>query len=86
MDELRFLIPIVAMAIPLTIVTGIFIVHPIVKAIGKAKPGADPRIGKLVEQLEVTRDRLDHVERQLRQVEEAQAFDRKLIQPARPEA
>jgi hypothetical protein len=81
MEELRYLIPIIALSIPLTAVVGAAIVKPIVKAITGTQKGPDPRVAQLSARLAATEERLEHVERALHRVEEAQDFHRQLAKP-----
>jgi hypothetical protein len=77
------LIPIVAMLIPLTVLTGIFIVTPIAKALSKRPAqsvgGADTEA--LARRLATTEERLEVLERSIRHLEEAQDFNKQLRAP-----
>jgi hypothetical protein len=74
---------IIALLIPLTVITGIFIVTPIAKALSKrsstqVQVGGGEDVTRLANQLAATEERLDRIERSLRHLEEAQDFNRQL--------
>ncbi len=81
MGELGILIPLIGVSIPLVVVAGKFIVQPIVQAITKVsttqQAGVDP--GPLMQRLAATEERLDRLERTMRQIGEEQDFQRKLL-------
>jgi hypothetical protein len=72
---------VIALLIPLTVITGIFIVTPIARALSRRSPpqvGGGEEVARLANQLAATEERLDRVERALRHLEEAQDFNRQL--------
>jgi hypothetical protein len=78
---------VIALLIPLTVITGIFIVTPIAKALSKRPPtqvGGGEDVTRLANQLAATEERLDRVERALRHLEEAQDFNRQLRSSSQP--
>ncbi len=81
MGELGILIPLIGVSIPLVVVAGKFIVQPIVQAITKVsttqQAGVDT--GPLMQRLAATEERLDRLERTMRQIGEEQDFQRKLL-------
>jgi len=90
MEDLGILIPLIGVSIPLVVVAGKFIVQPIVQAITRVSTaqaqGQEP--GPVLKRLAATEERLEQVERVLRQITEEQEFQRKLLAgrgAARPE-
>jgi len=82
MDEiLRMLIPVMGVSIPLVVVTGAFIVGPIVRAVGRMHEArnAAPALGPLEQRLQATEERLAQLERQMGRVLEEQEFQRNLL-------
>ncbi len=80
------LIPIIALMIPLTIVTGRFVIQPIVNALGKLadKQPTSGELANMAGRLAATEERLENIERVLYRLEEAQSFHRELRAPSRP--
>ena len=78
------LIPIIGMLIPLTVLTGIFIVAPITNALARRSApqvGGGEETAKLASRLAATEERLERIERSMRHLEEAQDFNRQLHAP-----
>lgn len=80
MDNLGILIPIIALMIPLTAVTGRYVVQPIVQALGKLaerQPDAQ-NVAQLAGRMDAQQERLERIEQVLRRLEDAQSFHREL--------
>jgi CRISPR/Cas system CMR subunit Cmr4 (Cas7 group RAMP superfamily) len=79
-DVVRLLIPIMAISIPLVIVTGRFVIQPIVQALSRLseQQGGSKDIGRLEQRMAHTEERLEGIERALNRLAEAQDFHRQL--------
>jgi len=80
-EELWILVPMTALAIPLTAVVGHVVVKPIVEAITKLSSAQSARTAQAPapEQLLQLEERLSSLERTLSRIEEEQEFQRKLL-------
>lgn len=81
MEEIWVLVPMMALAIPLTAVVGRVVVKPIVDAISKLAAAQSERNAALPsgERLLQMEERLYAMERMLGRIEEEQDFQRKLL-------